>query len=163
MPGAVVTAYSRCGVRGADPTGRGHPDRTRGPRGVAHRVPGRALREGVGPESARAAAPHLRALTGAEEVILFDGEERLLVRDPTDDPAWAVDVIAACERAARDSMSGHRRVPPGDGRSAAGGDRPAAVSVAVAFVTMVVVSKCTRVSADTARIFAACTYPNASA
>jgi len=73
----------------------------------------RALREGLGPESARGAAPHLRALTGAEGVVLFDGEGRLLVRDPTDDPVWAADVIAACERAAHDSVSGQRRVMAG--------------------------------------------------
>ena len=45
----------------------------------------RALREGLGPDSARAAAPHLRALTGVEGVVVFDGDGGLLVRDPPDD------------------------------------------------------------------------------
>ena len=38
----------------------------------------RALREGLGPDSARAAAPHLRALTGVEGVVVFDGDGGLL-------------------------------------------------------------------------------------
>ena len=73
----------------------------------------RALRKGLGPESALAAAPHLRALTGAEGVVVFDGEARLLVRDPPDDRIWSAEVIAACERAAHDSVSGQRRVMSG--------------------------------------------------
>ena len=68
----------------------------------------RALRKGLGPESALAAAPHLRELTGAEGVAVFDGDGRLLVRDPPDDKIWSVEVVAACERAARDSVSGQR-------------------------------------------------------
>src|SRR6185437_16653521 len=48
----------------------------------------RALREGLGPDSARAAAPHLRALTGVEGVVVFDGDGGLLVRDPPDDRIW---------------------------------------------------------------------------
>jgi two-component system LytT family sensor kinase len=69
----------------------------------------RALREGLGPDSARAAAPHLRALTGGEGVAMFDGDARLLVRDPLDHPVWTADVVAACERAANESISGQRR------------------------------------------------------
>src|SRR4029079_3357596 len=45
----------------------------------------RARREGLGPDSARAAAPHLRALTGVEGVVVFDGDGGLLGRDPTDE------------------------------------------------------------------------------
>ena len=73
----------------------------------------RALRKGLGSESALAAAPHLRELTGAEGVVVFDGDGRLLVRDPPDDKIWSVEVVAACERAARDSVSGQRRVMSG--------------------------------------------------
>ena len=73
----------------------------------------RALRQGLGPESACAAAPHLRELTGADGVVLYDGEERLLARDPDDDQIWTTAVVAACERAAREAISGQRRVLTG--------------------------------------------------
>ena len=39
----------------------------------------RALREGLGPDSARAAAPHLHDLTGGEGIAVFDGDGVLLV------------------------------------------------------------------------------------
>jgi two-component system, LytTR family, sensor kinase len=70
----------------------------------------RALREGLGADSARAAAPHLRVLTGVEGVAMFDGDGELLVRDPPGDRIWAADVVTACERAARESIAGQRRV-----------------------------------------------------
>ncbi|GFG54121.1 sensor histidine kinase [Mycolicibacterium agri] len=70
----------------------------------------RALRKGLGPESARAAAPHLRALTGADGLAVFGADGRLLVRDPDQASAWAADVPAACERAAADAITGGRRV-----------------------------------------------------
>ena len=73
----------------------------------------RALREGLGPDSARAAAPHLRALTGVEGVVVFDGDAGLLVRDPPDDRIWGPEVVAACERAAQESIAGQRRVLSG--------------------------------------------------
>ena len=46
----------------------------------------RALRRGLGPESAREAAPHLRELTGAEGVVLFDHEGQLLAPGSTEPP-----------------------------------------------------------------------------
>ena len=73
----------------------------------------RALRKGLEPESARAAAPHLRKLTGTEGVVLFDGDGRHLVHDPPEDRIWESDVLAACERAATDAISGQRRVLTG--------------------------------------------------
>ena len=73
----------------------------------------RALREGLGPDSACAAAPHLRALTGVEGVVVFDGDGGLLVRDPPDDRIWGPEVVAACERAAQESIAGQRRVLSG--------------------------------------------------
>jgi len=73
----------------------------------------RALREGLGPDSARAAAPHLRALTGVEGIAVFDGDGEMLVRDPADDRIWAPGVVAACERAAHESISGQRRTLKG--------------------------------------------------
>jgi len=73
----------------------------------------RALRKGLDAESARAAAPHLRTLTGTEGVVLFDGDGGLLVHDPADDGAWQPAVLVACERAARDAISGQRRVLTG--------------------------------------------------
>ena len=73
----------------------------------------RALREGLGPGSARAAAPHLRALTGVEGIAVFDDEGGMLVRDPPDDQIWTSEVVAACERAAHESISGQRRTLTG--------------------------------------------------
>ena len=73
----------------------------------------RALREGLGPDSAGAAAPHLRALTGAEGVAVFDGDGGLLVRDPPDDRIWTPEVVGACDRAAGESITGQRRVLTG--------------------------------------------------
>ena len=73
----------------------------------------RALRDGLGPESAREAAPHLRELTGGEGIAMFDGDGGLLVRDPPDERIWAPEVVAACERAAQESISGQRRTLTG--------------------------------------------------
>ena len=73
----------------------------------------RALREGLGPDSARAAAPHLRALTGVEGIAMFDGEGGMLARDPPDDKIWSPEVFDACERAAHESISGRRRTLTG--------------------------------------------------
>jgi two-component system LytT family sensor kinase len=70
----------------------------------------RALRQGLDTGSAQAAAPFLRSLTGTEGVAFFDADGRLLAQDPADENVWTRDVLDACERAARDSIPGHRRV-----------------------------------------------------
>lgn len=70
----------------------------------------RALREGLHTESAQIAAPSLRGLTGTEGVAVFAADARLLAQDPPDDSLWTPDVLDACERAARESISGERRV-----------------------------------------------------
>ena len=70
----------------------------------------RALRQGLDTDSADTAAPFLRGLTGTEGVAVFDGDGQLLASDPPDDALWTPDVLDACERAARESISGERRV-----------------------------------------------------
>jgi two-component system LytT family sensor kinase len=80
-----------------------------------------ALRKGLDPDSARTAAPHLRGLTGAEGIALFDIEAQLLAQDPPADPVWTPEVVARCERAARVSIAGQRRV-------LAGGTVPAVIA-----------------------------------
>ncbi|MDX1887260.1 sensor histidine kinase [Mycolicibacterium sp. 120270] len=72
-----------------------------------------ALRRGLEPESAAAAAPHLRRLTGTDGVVLYDDDGTLLARDEPDDPIWTPEVLAACERAAADAISGQRRTLTG--------------------------------------------------
>lgn len=68
----------------------------------------RALRQGLDTDSARTAAPFLRDLTGSDALAVFDGDGALLARDSDDD--WDDDLVEACERAARQSLSGGRRV-----------------------------------------------------
>jgi two-component system, LytTR family, sensor kinase len=70
----------------------------------------RALREGLHTNSAQTAAPFLRGLTGTEGVAVFAADGRLLAQDPPDDSLWTPDVLDACERAARESIPGERRV-----------------------------------------------------
>ncbi len=70
----------------------------------------RALRQGLDTDSADTAAPFLRGLTGTEGVAVFDGDGQLLACDPPDEALWTPDVLDACERAARESISGERRV-----------------------------------------------------
>ena len=70
----------------------------------------RALRQGLDTDSADTAAPFLRGLTGTEGVAVFAADGRLLAQDPSDDALWTPDVYDACERAARESISGGRRV-----------------------------------------------------
>jgi two-component system, LytTR family, sensor kinase len=70
----------------------------------------RALRQGLDTDSAQTAAPFLRGLTGTEGVAVFDADARLLAQDPPDESLWAPDVLDACERAARESIPGERRV-----------------------------------------------------
>jgi two-component system LytT family sensor kinase len=70
----------------------------------------RALRQGLDTDSAQTAAPFLRGLTGTDGVALFDGDGRLLAQDPSDEPIWEPEVDDACEHAAREALSGQRRV-----------------------------------------------------
>jgi two-component system LytT family sensor kinase len=70
----------------------------------------RALRQGLDSDSAGTAAPFLRGLTGTEGVAVFDGDGRLLASDPPDATLWTTAVLDACEGAARESISGERRV-----------------------------------------------------
>jgi two-component system, LytTR family, sensor kinase len=70
----------------------------------------RALRQGLDTDSAQTAAPFLRGLTGTDCVALFDGDRRLLAQDPPQAPIWEPDVTDACEHAAREAISGQRRM-----------------------------------------------------
>jgi two-component system LytT family sensor kinase len=70
----------------------------------------RALRQGLDTDSAQTAAPFLRGLTGTDGIALFDSDGWLLSQDPPDEPIWEPDVNDACEHAARESISGQRRV-----------------------------------------------------
>ncbi len=73
----------------------------------------RALRKGLEPESAAAAAPHLRTLTGTDGVVLYAADGTLLARDEPSDALWTPEVMAACDRAAADAISGQRRTMTG--------------------------------------------------
>lgn len=70
----------------------------------------RALRRGLDTDSAATAAPFLRGLTGTDGLALFDGAGELLAADATDDGMWDDTVREACVGAARQSISGGRRV-----------------------------------------------------
>lgn len=70
----------------------------------------RALRQGLDPASARSAAPFLRELTGTAGIALFDGDSRLLARDPDDDAVWSAGVTGDTARTVREAISGERRV-----------------------------------------------------
>jgi two-component system, LytTR family, sensor kinase len=70
----------------------------------------RSLRRGLDADSARSAAPHLRGLTGADGVALYDGDRTLLAADPPGDPLWSASTIAVCDHTAADSIDGQRRV-----------------------------------------------------
>ncbi len=70
----------------------------------------RALRKGLDPESAAAAVPHLRDLTGTHGVALYDAEGELLAHEPPDGTTWNAEVLARCERSARVAAAGRRRV-----------------------------------------------------
>jgi two-component system LytT family sensor kinase len=70
----------------------------------------RALRQGLDTTSAESAAPFLRELTGTDGIALFDGDGRLLAREPDDDAIWASDVADDTARTVRESIAGERRV-----------------------------------------------------
>lgn len=69
----------------------------------------RPLRKGLNAESARGAAPHLRALTGSDGLALYNEEGQLLYTDPPDE-GWTGTTTEICRRAAGESISGQRRV-----------------------------------------------------
>ncbi|WP_167098763.1 sensor histidine kinase [Mycobacterium sp. DL592] len=69
----------------------------------------RSLRKGLDADSAQGAAPHLRTLTGADGVALYDGEGTLLAADPGGD-LWAPPTTAVCHQTAREAIAGQRRV-----------------------------------------------------
>ncbi|BBZ32239.1 sensor histidine kinase [Mycolicibacterium confluentis] len=73
----------------------------------------RALRQGLDAESARDAVPHLRELTGAQGVALYDAEGHLLAHDPDDALMWTTHMLAECARAARTAAEDGRRVLAG--------------------------------------------------
>ena len=69
----------------------------------------RPLRKGLNAESARGAAPHLRALTGSDGLALYDDQGQLLHTDPPD-ATWTGATAALGRRSARESITGRRRV-----------------------------------------------------
>jgi two-component system, LytTR family, sensor kinase len=77
----------------------------------------RALRKGLDAESARAAVPHLRDLTGAEGVALYDTDGTLLAHHPADGPVWNAEILARSERSAQGAAAGGRRVLTGQAPS----------------------------------------------
>lgn len=79
----------------------------------------RSLRKGLDAESALSAAPHLRGLTGADGVALYDADAELLAVDPpSDDPLWTPDTAVVCARVAAESIRGRRRVLDREGSPA---------------------------------------------
>ncbi|MDG4666153.1 histidine kinase [Mycobacterium sp. 236(2023)] len=70
----------------------------------------RELRQGLNTDSAHTSAPFLRGLTGSDGLAVFDGDGQLLARDPGGDDVWTDDLLDACGHAARQSISGERRV-----------------------------------------------------
>ncbi len=70
----------------------------------------RSLRTGLSAESARDAVPHLRALTAADAVALYDAHGALLAREPDDDPFWDPQLVAAAADTATIADDDQRRV-----------------------------------------------------
>nr|WP_040511166.1 histidine kinase [Gordonia soli] len=87
----------------------------------------RSLRQGLSAESARDALPHLRALTAAEGVALYDADAGLLAVDPADDALWDPDLTAAAAAAADQADANRRRVLVSD---PCGAESPARAIVA---------------------------------
>jgi two-component system LytT family sensor kinase len=69
-----------------------------------------ALRHGLDPDSAQRAAPFLRMLTGADAVVVHASSGERLAHDPPDRSTWAADALAAAEGAAREALTGPRRI-----------------------------------------------------
>jgi two-component system LytT family sensor kinase len=70
----------------------------------------RPLRRGLDADSARDAAPPLRALTGSDGLALYDADGQPLVSDPPGADVWGEAAATICRRAARESIDGRRRV-----------------------------------------------------
>ncbi|MBB5167072.1 sensor histidine kinase [Mycobacterium sp. AZCC_0083] len=70
----------------------------------------RALRHGIDVDSAQRAAPFLRQLTGADAVVLFDESGQRSAQDPSDRSTWTPDALAAAEHAAKEALTGQRRI-----------------------------------------------------
>jgi two-component system LytT family sensor kinase len=70
----------------------------------------RALRHGIDADSAQRAAPFLRQLTGADAVVLFDESGQRSAQDPSDRSTWTPDALAAAEHAAKEALTGQRRI-----------------------------------------------------
>jgi two-component system LytT family sensor kinase len=67
----------------------------------------RPLRRGLHVDSARDAAPHLRALTGSDGLALYGPDGDLLVSDPG---SWDAATRTLCQQMAEESIAGRRRV-----------------------------------------------------
>ncbi|MFW0783205.1 histidine kinase [Gordonia sp. CPCC 206044] len=74
----------------------------------------RSLRAGLSVESAADALPHLRALTAAEAVAIYDAHGELLAHEGADDTLWDADLTAASAHAAATAESDRRRVMVND-------------------------------------------------
>lgn len=70
----------------------------------------RPLRKGLRADSARGAAPHLRALTGSDGLALYGPDGEFLTADPPGDALWNPATRNDCLRTARESIEGRRRV-----------------------------------------------------
>ncbi|MDT5364689.1 MAG: two-component system, LytTR family, sensor kinase [Mycobacterium sp.] len=69
-----------------------------------------ALRHGLDADSAQRAVPFLRRLTGADAVVLFDESGQRSARDPSDRSTWTPDALSAAEHAAKEALTGQRRI-----------------------------------------------------
>jgi two-component system LytT family sensor kinase len=69
-----------------------------------------ALRHGLDADSAQRAVPFLRQLTGADAVVLFDESGQRSARDPSDGSTWPPDALSAAEHAAKEALTGQRRI-----------------------------------------------------
>ncbi len=70
----------------------------------------RPLRKGLDTDSAREAAPHLRALTGSDGLALYDADAELLIADPPGDEIWSESATDVSSSLARECIGGRRRV-----------------------------------------------------
>ncbi len=70
----------------------------------------RPLRKGLHADSARGAAPHLRALTGSNGLALYGPDGEFLAADPPGDALGNPATRNDCLRTARESIEGRRRV-----------------------------------------------------
>lgn len=70
----------------------------------------RPLRKGLDADSARGAAPHLRALTGSDGLALYGPDGGFLAAAPPGDGIWTATTRTDCLLTARESIDGRRRV-----------------------------------------------------